>query len=798
MGDRTDRESPDERVSRRQYLGLKTAAATALLAGCAESDDADGNQHGDEAPDARVTVDPTTRNDRPVPETLFGRFAEHYGDQEIYPGIVAEHVTNTCFVSWTQVQGNDSHVYGPDDIGTYDEIPFPWEPVGAATYERRDEGGVRGLGTWHSTGEFPTVGTTETFEYQQLTVDGPPGGVAQRLVLPDWRTLEYELTLSARSAGLERLEARLRTLDGTVLARTDVGPVENEWRRLERTLELAAASGGRLQGGAGNTIETPYGEYVLELVGEGNGTVALDWVSLIPADAVTGERTGARYNPTTIELMDDRNVSLLKWPGGNVTSTYNWKDGIGPVGDRPVRPNVVWDGVEPNRLGTAEYVEFCELVGVEPTITVGVTVEDTDRAFQPPEEITPEDAANWVEYCNGDTDTEYGSLRAEHGYEEPFDVEVWEVGNEVWGDWQAGGTDDPEQFADRVVEFATAMRAVDDSITIIPDGMDPLYRDPWLPDPIEWNEAVFEVAGENVDGIGMHRYNWGISADDGAEGIADDDGAQAAIEDWKTTNDADAIDYNEVLLMFPTQFGELVTETAGLAADNGFEDPEIMVGEWGLFPTVGDGDPWPGMPTMAGASYVAGMYNTFIRESDVVRRGCHTHLPVRLFPPVNAEQPPNPLNPVGYTLGLYANVFDDDREWDAVQSSVDGERRDLPETGFRIRAMEDVPYVDSVTVATVGSDALCTFMTNRNLRTGKTVALDLPDSFEDGDVAVTIQQPTGDPHDQQTGLGDVPESWFDWTGIDSYEIVADTRPVPADGTVTITLDPSAVARIEIE
>lgn len=82
-------------------------------------------------------------------------------------------------------------------------------------------------------------------------------------------------------------------------------------------------------------------------------------------------------------------------------------------------------------MGTAEYVEFCELTGVEPTITVGVTVEDTDREFQPPEAITPTDAANWVEYCNGSTDTEYGTLRAEHGYKEPFDVKVWEIGNEV-------------------------------------------------------------------------------------------------------------------------------------------------------------------------------------------------------------------------------------------------------------------------------------------------------------------------------------------------------------------------------
>ncbi|GAB7021179.1 alpha-L-arabinofuranosidase [Halostagnicola bangensis] len=771
--------------SRRTYLALNGAAATGLLAGCTDSG-SDGDEQADEPMEATVTANDDERGDRTVPETLFGRFAEHYGYHEIYPGIYAEHVTNTSFVDWPQIHGNDSHVYGMDQIGEYDDVPFPWEPMGEnVTLERPDEGGVRGYGTWESDGGWPEVGQEYRDTHQRIIPEDGKYGIRQQLVLPDWRTLTYEFAVSARAEGIDDLEVRLTAPDGDELASVVIDDLADEWDRYEEIeLELRDQSGSQLEGGSLDEIESPYGEYVLEIVTEGTGHVDLDWVSLMPDDAVNG-----KFNPTTVDLMEDRNVSLLKWPGGNVTSTYKWEDGIGPLEDRPIRPNVVWDGLDTNQMGTAEYVEFCELTDVEATITVGVTVdEDDEREFQPPEPITPEDAANWVEYCNGDVDTEYGALRAAHGYEEPFGVEVWEVGNEVWGGWQAGGTHDPELFAERVTEFAAAMLEVDDSITIIPDGMDPKYDDPELPDPREWNEALFEIAGEYLDGIGMHRYNWGIREED-----------SGSVEEWKDEHDADGIDYSEVLIMFPTQFGELLAETAQKAEEAGLEDTHIMVGEWGLYPTVAEGDPWPGMPTMAGASYVAGMYNAFIRESDHVRRGCHTHLPVRMFPPEHVEHPanPNPLKPVGYTLRLYASAFEGDEEWEVIETSVDSETRDIPETGYRIRAMDDISYVDSTSMATPETDAFCAFLTNRNLREDASVTLEVPEPFDGAEAEVIIQRPTDDPHDPQEGVGEFPDAWYDWDDLEGYEI-DEHESMVEDGSLTIPLERSAVARVRID
>ncbi|NGM67777.1 alpha-L-arabinofuranosidase [Natronolimnobius sp. AArcel1] len=804
MADQHDRSVPTRSTYRRQCLGLQATALAGLVAGCSElgSDDTDSDDHAADGDDddssesddddhpasfeTTIAVDPDEQNDRDVPRTLFGRFAEHYGDHEIYPGIYAEYVTNTSFVAWGQVQSDiPSHVYGFDDVGEYDDIPFPWEPIGDAAFALPDDGGVRGLEDWDSDGGWPEVDQEPQNAFQRLELEDETAGLRQQIPLPDWRTLTYEFAISARSEDLEALEVRLTAPDGDELASETVDGLAADWQRFEGAeLALEAESGSQLEGGAQGDFASPYGEYVLEIVAEGTGTLDLDWVSLMPDDAVEG-----KFNPTTIDLMDDRNVSLLKWPGGNVTSTYLWEDGVGPIEERPIRPNVVWNGLDPNLMGTAEYVEFCELTDVEPTITVGVTVDDPEREFQPPEPITPEDAANWVEYCNGDTNTEYGALRAEHGYEEPFDIEVWEVGNEVWGDWQAGGTHDGGAFAERALEFIDAMTAVDDSITVIPDGLDPMYGDEDLPDPEGWNDALFEIVGEEMDGIGMHRYNWGIRDED-----------PGSVEAWKDDNDADALDYNEVLLSFPTQFGELIDETAVRAeTEYGLENLEFFIGEWGLYPTVADGDPWPGMPTMAGASYIAGMFNAFIRQSDRLRRASHTHLPVRMFPPEHIDHPanPNPLLPVGYTLSLYATVFDGERTWQVIDTSVDGLTRDLPETGVRIRKQDDVSYVDVTAIATPDTDAYCAFLTNRNLRSDADVTLEVPDEFDDSDASVVIQYPTDDPHDPQDGVGDAPETWYDWNDLESYAIDEDEQTVD-DGTLSLSLEPSAVARVRLE
>lgn len=313
MGKQSNQPVASSTVCRRRYLGLTTAVATGAVAGCSEpasDDDGGDDEDGESSTEAAVALNLDTRNERYVPDTLFGRFAEHYGAHEIYPGIYAEHVTNTSFVVWGQVQPDRvSHVYDFDEVGEYDDVPFPWEPLGEEVdFERHDDSGVRGLGTWESDGGWPEVGREPRNAYQRIVLENGEGGVRQRIPLPDWRTLGYECSLSARAAGIDDLEVRLTAPDGDALASGQLDGLTGEWQRFEDIeLTLEEPSGSRLEAGTFGDFASPYGEYALEIVSEGTGRVDLDWISLMPDDAVNG-----KFNPTTVDLMDDRNVTLLK------------------------------------------------------------------------------------------------------------------------------------------------------------------------------------------------------------------------------------------------------------------------------------------------------------------------------------------------------------------------------------------------------------------------------------------------------------------------------------------------------
>ncbi len=750
------------------FLGLQSAvlagAATGTVVGEPQSD----GSGTDSAVSNTVSLDVDDRTDEAVSDGLFGRLCESYDSGTIYPGVYSEHVKNPSFYPRTY---SEDDFFGPrtfypaSEIEQVDGVPFPWEPVGGtgASFEQR-EGGVAAV---------------ETTNYQRVALDGARGGISQKIVLPDFRTLGYDLSVSVRGEGCETVRAALTTLDGEELAATDL-PVTGEWTRHEVTLELAEAAGEQYIAGAIADVDTPYGKYAVEFTAEGSGHVDLDWVNLAADDAVRG-----KFNPSTVALMREQNSTWLKWPGGNFTSQYNWRDGVGPLDERPVRFNHAWGGLEPNYFGTDEYLELCEVADLTPRITVGWW--DNPPGWAAERQILPEDAADWVEYCNGSTDTEMGRLRAENGHPAPYDVTHWEVGNEVWGPWQRGSTQDPSEYAsgsdERIgfVEYADAMRAVDDDILVYADAMDPGYEEANTPDPATWNDTVFAEAGDHLDGFDLHRYNWGIESQD-------------ARDAWYDEHDAGPIDYNEVLVMFPTQFGELMAELSEKADDAGIDDFRINVGEYGLFPSVDDGAPYPGPETMPGGAYIAGMLNAFVRQSETVKEASQTWVPVRMFPPINEDFPPdpNPLAPAGSVFGLYSALFEDDAEWHAVDVELDGNSRTIPDTGPRIRPMEDVPYVDAAGMQNRRGRELAVFLTNRNLRTNSEVTVELGDRYAGRSVEVVALRPTAEerplPHL-------FPESWDEPT---NHTAEQTTTTVGEDGTLTLDLDPAAVVRLYVD
>lgn len=198
------------------------------------------------------------------------------------------------------------------------------------------------------------------------------------------------------------------------------------------------------------------------------------------------------FRKDVLEASKAMHVSVLRWPGGNFSSGYNWKDGIGPKDQRPRRWDTAWQEEESNRFGTDEFIEYCHKLGAEPYICVNMGTG------------TMQEAADWVEYCNATTDTYWANLRRKNGHSEPYNVKYWALGNEVYGSWQAGHKNAADYAAD-ALEFGKMMRWVDPSIKLVACGGP----------GVDWNLPVLEKLVELVDYISLHHY--GGSTDNAKE-----------------------------------------------------------------------------------------------------------------------------------------------------------------------------------------------------------------------------------------------------------------------------------------
>lgn len=207
------------------------------------------------------------------------------------------------------------------------------------------------------------------------------------------------------------------------------------------------------------------------------GMLWLDHISILPSDSVGNVRK------EVIDLTKELNAGMMRL-AGNYISAYHWRQAVGPAYERPCVMNEAWGGWTNKYFGTDEFIEFCRELNVEPLICVN------DGSG------TPEEAAEWVEYCNGGVDTPMGRLRAANGQVEPYGVKYWEIGNEVWGPWQVGHCN-AEQFADRYVRFAQAMKAVDPEIKLLACG----------DTRMDWNEQLLERAAEHMDYLTLHLYH---------------------------------------------------------------------------------------------------------------------------------------------------------------------------------------------------------------------------------------------------------------------------------------------------
>nr|WP_321355144.1 alpha-L-arabinofuranosidase C-terminal domain-containing protein [uncultured Draconibacterium sp.] len=207
-------------------------------------------------------------------------------------------------------------------------------------------------------------------------------------------------------------------------------------------------------------------------------------------DSPLSDENGFRID--VLQKMKELNTPVLRYPGGTITKIYHWEDGIGPRDERPARRNLIWGGVEDNHFGTDEYIKYCREIGAEPYIVVNMGTG------------TAEEAANWVEYCNGTGDTYYANLRRKYGTKEPYNVKFWSLGNEEAAREDAGRLSDPEKYADESWYFAKLMKLTDPTIKLF------VVADPFK---LDWNDPVLSSLSSIVDYVSLHWYV-GNSPDD--------------------------------------------------------------------------------------------------------------------------------------------------------------------------------------------------------------------------------------------------------------------------------------------
>jgi alpha-N-arabinofuranosidase len=221
--------------------------------------------------------------------------------------------------------------------------------------------------------------------------------------------------------------------------------------------------------------------------------------------------------------------------------------------------------LEPSNFGTDEFIQFARRVGAEPSITVNVEGGGA----------TAEEAANWVEYCNGDARSKYGSLRAANGNSEPFHVRYWEIGNEIWGDWVRGHSD-AQTYANNLNRYVEKMKPVDPSIKIIATGDNNLT----------WNETVLRIAGKNIDYLSVHHYYGPAEMKGDANNLR-----------------ARPLHYEQFYARMKQMLQELVPG----------HDIKLAINEWNT--TL----PLPAQHSMQSAIYAARLMNVFERSGDVVQ-----------------------------------------------------------------------------------------------------------------------------------------------------------------------------------
>lgn len=379
------------------------------------------------------------------------------------------------------------------------------------------------------------------------------------------------------------------------------------------------------------------------------------------------------FRKDVIELVKQLNVPIVRYPGGNMVSGYNWEDGVGPRAERPRRLELAWRTIETNEIGTNEFIDWAKKANSEVMMAVNLGTRGIDAA------------RNLLEYCNHPGGTQWSDLRKQHGYKDPHRIKTWCLGNEMDGPWQIGHKT-AEEYGRIAQETAKAMRLVDPSIELVACGS----SNTAMPTFPQWEATTLEHTYEAADYISLHQY-YGNRNDDTASYLA----------------------YS----MDMDHFIKTIISTCDFikAKKRSKKTMNLSFDEWNVWFHSNDADkkidPWSIAPPQLEDAYnfedallVGSMLITLLKHSDRVKMACMAQL-VNVIAPIMTTNGGGSWKQTIFYPYLHVSQYG---RGIALQPVLSSPKYDSKE-------FTDVPYLDSIAVYNPDHEELTIFAINRSL-----------------------------------------------------------------------------------
>ena len=390
---------------------------------------------------------------------------------------------------------------------------------------------------------------------------------------------------------------------------------------------------------------------------------------------------GQGLRSDVIDLIKKLNVPVVRYPGGNFVSGYHWEDGIGPKDERPEKIDLAWNVIETNRFGLNEFMDWAAKAGTETMMAVNLGTRGA------------EDAKNIVEYCNLKGGSFYSDLRRKHGYDNPHDIKLWCLGNEMDGPWQIGHKTAAE-YGRTAAEAGRIMKMVDPSIELVACGSSALTMDTFG----SWEDTVLGECYDQVEYVSLHQY-YGNQEDNTPDFLANTVAMEKFIASVISVCDA-------------VKAKKRKKKSIHLSFD-----------EWNVWYHSNEQDKklerWCKAPhqlediyNFEDALLVAGMMITMLKYADRVKIACLAQL-VNVIAPIMTSDTGAWMQTIYHPFALISNYGRGTALHTIVDAPVYESRHG------------DAPYLDSVCVMNEEEESLTIFAVNKDLQESMSLACDV-------------------------------------------------------------------------